>query len=57
MTSKITVSSELESRRVSAVERVSGARSVEQVNESAVRSNEQADKRVAQYLHPDSRLF
>ena len=42
--------SERASERVSAAEGVSEASSLEQVNEGAVRANEQTDERMAQYL-------
>ena len=38
---------------MSAAQRVSEANGAEQANEWAVRANEQADKRMAQYLRPD----
>ena len=43
--------------RVSAVERASEARHAEQANEEAVRANERADERVAQYLQLDFNTF
>ena len=60
-TSKFTLSHELgsewvserASERESAAERTSEASSAEQVNEWAVRVNERADKRVAQYVRPE----
>ena len=49
--------SEQASERVSAAERASEASSVEQADKLSVPANEGTDKRVAQYLRPDSWLF